>query len=253
MPPLRRISSSLAESGTGSYVFCWVSLASRRVAGSKLNSSPSRASATASGLWTTCRPRLKLLRPHLARRPDRKAIAGDDERLAAVDAGAEVRHQIPERPGLPLLVECLETFRDAVGRRRDLIGVDGVELLRELRAGEAGLVPEDQRLPADEPIVAPGRGRGVTFGQRIHGHARLQTGGFNRVHTNITARGAPPPRASAVSRNWAPTQRPGYFVTRAGPHPHAIQPSRVTGRRLNDRVLLLRARGPTPTRFSRLA
>ncbi len=62
MPPLRRISSSLGESGTGSYAVPCVSLVSLRVRGSKVKLSPSRASATASGLCTTCSPRLKLLR-----------------------------------------------------------------------------------------------------------------------------------------------------------------------------------------------
>ena len=121
------------------------------------NSSPSRASATASGLCTTCSPRLSALRrkmspmllpqtitisqadffgdrleagrAHLARRADGEPVAGDEEGLAAVDARAEVGHQVAERSRLPALVERLEALRHAVGGRRDLIGVDGVELL----------------------------------------------------------------------------------------------------------------------------
>ena len=158
IPPPRRISSSFGESGTGSYVFPCVTFASCRVTGSNVNSSPSCASATASGLCTTCRPRLKALRrkmspmlwpqtttisrptssatpfeagrAHLARRADGEAVAGDHERLAAMDARAEVRHQVAERARLPPLVERLEALRHAVGGRRDLIGVDRVELLR---------------------------------------------------------------------------------------------------------------------------
>ncbi len=53
MPPPERISSSFGESGTGAYVLPCVSLVSARVAGSNAKASPSRASATASGLWTT--------------------------------------------------------------------------------------------------------------------------------------------------------------------------------------------------------
>src|SRR5881275_2445472 len=56
-------------------------------------------------------------------------IAGDQERLAAVDALAEVGHQVAEGAGLPPLVERLEALGDAVGGRRDLIGIDRVELL----------------------------------------------------------------------------------------------------------------------------
>ncbi len=62
IPPLRRISSSLRDRGMGSYVLSRVSFVRRRVTGSKVNASPSRASATASGLCTTCSPRLKLFR-----------------------------------------------------------------------------------------------------------------------------------------------------------------------------------------------
>ena len=82
---------------------------------------------------------------HLARRSDRKAIAGDEERLPGVHPRAEVRHQVAERPGLPSLVERLEALGDAVGRRRDLIGVNRVELLRARR--RLG-IPEHQRAAA---------------------------------------------------------------------------------------------------------
>src|SRR6266540_2293871 len=80
---------------------------------------------------------------HLARRPDREAVAGDDEVLAAVHALAEVRHQEAERACPPAVIQSLEALRHAVVRGRDLVGVDRVQLLpRHL------WVPEDQRLPA---------------------------------------------------------------------------------------------------------
>ena len=69
-------------------------------------------------------------RAHLTRRADGEAVAGDDERLAAVHPLAEVRHQIAEGACLPSLVQCLQALGDTVGRWRDLIGVDRIELLR---------------------------------------------------------------------------------------------------------------------------
>ncbi|MBI2221640.1 MAG: hypothetical protein HYU53_10585 [Acidobacteria bacterium] len=62
IPPPWRISSSFALSGSGSYDLPCVTFLSARVRGSKSNASPSCASATASGLWTTWRPRLSALR-----------------------------------------------------------------------------------------------------------------------------------------------------------------------------------------------
>ena len=84
---------------------------------------------------------------HLARRADGKPVAGNHERLAAMDTRAKVRHQVAERARLPLLVERVEAFRDAVGRRRDLVGVDGVELLLFAEDLE---VPEDERAATDD-------------------------------------------------------------------------------------------------------
>ena len=213
MPPLRRISSSFGVSGTGV-----VGLALRHVraaardAGSKLNSSPSRASATASGLCTTCSPRLKRVaaedvahvvaaddhhleagffgdalepgRAHLARRSDREPIAGDDERLAAVHARAEVGHQVAERAGLPALVERLEALGHAVGRRRDLIGVDRVELPR-LPAGSSDPRRSargrgcGRAAPADVAAASPALLPVSRGGDR---RARLEAGGLDRVH-----------------------------------------------------------------------
>ena len=96
-------------------------------------------------------------RAHLARRADREAIAGDDERLAAMHAGAEVGHQVAERSGLPALVERLEALGDAVGRRRDLIGVDRVELLR-LSGGLFGSqkISARPRIRRSAPVAAAG-------------------------------------------------------------------------------------------------
>src|SRR2546430_17124072 len=67
-------------------------------------------------------------RAHLARRADREAIARDDEGLAAAHALAEVRHEKAERARLPAVIEGVEALRHAVVRRRDLVGVDRVEL-----------------------------------------------------------------------------------------------------------------------------
>ena len=100
-------------------------------------------------------------RAHLARRSDREAIAGDDERLAAVHAGAEVRHQVAERARLPALVERLEALGHAVGGRRDLIGVDGVEFL----AYRVPATSDPRRsAPCRESArsVAPDRGRSTS-------------------------------------------------------------------------------------------
>ncbi len=54
---------------------------------------------------------------HLARRSDRKPVAGDEERLTAVHARAKIRHEIAERAGLPALVQRVEALGDAVGGR----------------------------------------------------------------------------------------------------------------------------------------
>ena len=66
---------------------------------------------------------------HLARRADGKAIAGNEKRFPAVHARPEVGHQIAERPGLPPLIQRLEALGNAVGGGRNLVRVDGVELL----------------------------------------------------------------------------------------------------------------------------
>ncbi len=96
--------------------------------------------------------RLQAGRAHFARRPDREPIAGDDERLAAMDAGAKVRHQVAKRASLPSLVERFERFGHAVGGRRDLVGVDGVALPAVLGAGK-GRIPENQGLATDEAFL----------------------------------------------------------------------------------------------------
>ena len=136
-------------------------------------------------------------RAHLARRADGEAIAGDDEGLAAVHARAEVRHQVAERSRLPALVERLEALGHAVGGRRDLIGVDGVELLRELCAREAHRIPEDERASGDRWGMRRLRvvcldGRRIRW-QGADRHVRFQPRGFNSVHT--------PPNASKPRRH----------------------------------------------------
>jgi hypothetical protein len=62
-----------------------------------------------------------------------------------VDASAEIGHQISKRAGLPTLVERGEALGYAVGRRRNLVGVDRVQFF----VGLAG-IPENQRTSAYE-------------------------------------------------------------------------------------------------------
>src|SRR5206468_1692705 len=77
-----------------------------------------------------------------------EAIAGHQEGLAAVHPFPEIGHEIAEGPGLPALVQAVERLRHAVGRRGDLVGVDGVALLSRARR-----VPEDQRATASQTTV----------------------------------------------------------------------------------------------------
>ena len=122
--------------------------------------------------------RLQAGRTHLARRSNGEPIAGDDERLAAVDASAKVGHQVAERPGLPALVEGVEALGHAVGRRRNLIGVDRVEL-----SGVAGTsrIPEDER-----PSMNHGSGRGLLHGcgsaDPVRRDTVLEPGGLYGLH-----------------------------------------------------------------------
>ena len=117
-------------------------------------------------------------RRHLARRSDGESIAGDHERGAGVNARAKIRHQVAERTRLPTLIERVQAFGHAVSRRRDLIGVDRIELpVRVPR------VPEDQRGATDEldAILTAVVGR-PRAGERIDGDARLQNGGLRGLH-----------------------------------------------------------------------
>ena len=115
---------------------------------------------------------------HLARGSDREAVAGDEERLTPVHALAEVRHEVAERPGLPPLVQRLEALGHAVGGRRDLIRVDGVELLLLSRHLQ---VPEDQRPAAHESRRS--RRRRDVPGRRAGKHdARRSPGRTDPMH-----------------------------------------------------------------------
>jgi len=98
--------------------------------------------------------RLEARGAHLARRSDREAIPRDDEGLAAMNACAKVGHQVAERARLPAFVQRLEALGHAVGGRRDLIGIDRVELLLLARDFQ---IPDDQRAAADHR----GRRRGL--------------------------------------------------------------------------------------------
>jgi hypothetical protein len=123
---------------------------------------------------------LEARRAHLTRGPDGKAIAGNHERLPGVHARPEVRHEVPERAGLPALVERLEALRHAIARRGDLIGIDRVELLRLRRALR---VPENQRPAANQPGCSGGlRGSDRCRRQILNRHARLEADGLNHVH-----------------------------------------------------------------------
>jgi hypothetical protein len=116
---------------------------------------------------------------HLARRSDREAIACDEERLAAMDARAKIGHQVAERSGLPALVERVEALGHAVGCRRNLIGVDRVQLF--LFAGNLQ-VPENQRLAANGRCDAA---NGLIGGCRNSFNAGLQSGALNRLHDRL--------------------------------------------------------------------
>ncbi len=123
---------------------------------------------------------LQSSRAHLARGPDGEPLARDQEILAAVHARAEVGHEVAEGARLPPLVERLEALGDAVGGRRDLVGVDRVELF----AGDLR-VPEDERLAADRRRGSIRGGVGGTgAGQRVLRGARFQARGLDPVHSH---------------------------------------------------------------------
>ena len=121
-------------------------------------------------------------RAHLARGADREPVAGDDEGLPAVHAGAEAGHQVAEGPGFPALVQGIEALRHAVGGGSDLIGVNRVELPGQARAGKAHGIPEDERRPGDQAAAAGRRSFARGLRQRAGVDARLQPGGLYRVH-----------------------------------------------------------------------
>src|SRR5205823_13811645 len=100
---------------------------------------------------------------------DPKTFAGNDECLASVDPLAEVGHQIAEGTQLPALVEPFQAFRNAVVRRRDLVGIDSVELLSRNLG-----VPEDQGTASHEVPIAGWRWR-LRGGPRRRRSAALHT------------------------------------------------------------------------------
>ncbi|OLE15390.1 MAG: hypothetical protein AUI36_38110 [Cyanobacteria bacterium 13_1_40CM_2_61_4] len=92
---------------------------------------------------------------------------------------AEVGHEVAERAPLPALVQGVEALRDAVGGRRDLVGVDGIEL------PPRGLgVPEDQRAPTDQtsPALAGGEVGWARSRKGVRRPSGLQTGRLDGVH-----------------------------------------------------------------------
>src|SRR5437867_1027326 len=119
---------------------------------------------------------------HLARASDGEPVAGDDERLSAMDPFAEVRHEVTEGPCLPALVQRVEALRNAVAGRRDLVRVDGVELL----SGHLG-IPEDERLSPDG--LALGRSTS-SLGRRclVDACARYESRPLDRLHASMVSR-----------------------------------------------------------------
>src|SRR2546425_3580041 len=87
---------------------------------------------------------------------------------------------MPERPSLPAPVQGVEALRHAVVGRRDLVGVDRVELLSE----DLG-VPEDQRLATDQTRTGRSGGRLVTRRDAVEGDAGEELRGANGRHTTI--------------------------------------------------------------------
>src|SRR2546423_3631917 len=146
---------------------------------------------------------------HLARAPDWKAVARHDERLAAMHALAEVRHEVAERPRFPARVEGVEALRHTVVGRRDLIRVDGVELFPRYLG-----VPEDERLAVDELVSAPaprslgGRVVHVRAGDEARPLDRLHTSMVSRLLLVVTPSGTDVLRAGAPRVPRAP---PGHF------------------------------------------
>ena len=144
-------------------------------------------------------------RRHLARGSDGKPIAGDDERLTRVHARAEAGHQMAKRSRLPAFVQGRQALGHAVGGRRDLIRVDGVELLAGLTR-----IPEDQRPSAHEVrarrIDEVARTRP---GQIVEGDARFQDRGPSRLHRSsmiAVGRGTEVPRYMCVARDFSPAR-----------------------------------------------
>jgi len=93
-----------------------------------------------------------------------------------MDALAEVGHQIPERTHLPALVEAIEALRDAVVGRRDLVGIDRIQLLAwNLR------IPEDEGCAPQ--LVVPGRRGAAGLDGRLAREpgSRLAARRLNRV------------------------------------------------------------------------
>src|SRR6202030_336342 len=120
---------------------------------------------------------LETVRTHFTRGADPEALPGNHEGLAAMHALPKVGHQIAEGAEPPSLVEPVQALRDTVIRRRDLVGIDGVQLL----PGNFR-IPEDQGPPAHELIAAYrclDRRDGRPRGRR---GARLLTRRLDRVH-----------------------------------------------------------------------
>src|SRR5438270_5965257 len=115
----------------------------------------------------------------------------------------EIRHQVAKGSHLPALVQSIEALRDTIVGGRDLVGVDGIQLL-----SRDFWIPEDQRPPFHQ-VRIPGRRRRLLCGTRRPGGAALAARRLDRVYKalddlNSLTAGTPSPtlptRGREISR-----------------------------------------------------
>src|SRR5207237_6553342 len=91
---------------------------------------------------------------------------------------AKIRHEVPERSRFPALIQRLQALGHAVSGRRDLIGVDRIELLL---LAEDLQIPEDERLSIDRGPRARYIDAARGGGDRLTRATGLDPGGANRL------------------------------------------------------------------------